>query len=65
MTTKNYLLKKVIRAKCLDCMVYQPKEVRLCEKEDCANHRFRFGFDPEPTRKSPNPRARERRPGGK
>lgn len=37
---------KAIRAKCLDCMVYQPKEVRLCDAVDCSLHSFRFGKNP-------------------
>ena len=37
---------KAIRAKCLDCMCYQPKEVRLCDDTDCPLHRFRLGKNP-------------------
>ena len=34
---------KAIRAKCLDCSCYQPKEVRLCPVVDCALWPYRFG----------------------
>lgn len=34
---------KAIRAKCLDCAVYQPIEVRLCHISDCALHPYRMG----------------------
>lgn len=37
---------KAIRAKCLDCCCYQPKEVNLCPCEDCALWPFRFGKNP-------------------
>ena len=34
---------KAIRAKCLDCAVYQPTEVRLCHISDCALYPYRMG----------------------
>ena len=37
---------KAIRAKCLDCSVYQPKEVKLCPADDCDLYRYRFGKNP-------------------
>ena len=50
MTTKAEIL-KTIRAKCLDCCVYQPSEVRLCTAADCALFPYRFGTDPSPARR--------------
>lgn len=37
---------KAIRAKCLDCTCYQPKEVRNCTTVDCSLFTFRFGSNP-------------------
>ena len=37
---------KAIRAKCLDCSVYQPKEVKLCTADDCDLYIYRFGKNP-------------------
>jgi len=37
---------KAIRAKCLDCMAGQVKEVRLCPSEDCSLFNYRFGKNP-------------------
>ena len=37
---------KAIRAKCLDCMCDQPKEVRLCPSTDCPLYPFRMGKNP-------------------
>lgn len=37
---------KAIRAKCLDCVCNQPKEVQLCPSEDCPLHPFRMGKNP-------------------
>lgn len=37
---------KAIRAKCLDCCVGQPSEVRKCTDEDCALFPYRFGHNP-------------------
>ncbi|GAB2205942.1 hypothetical protein ROS1_27580 [Roseibium sp. ROS1] len=37
---------QAIRAKCLDCSVYQPSEVRLCEAIDCSLWPFRAGRHP-------------------
>ena len=34
---------KAIRLKCLDCMVYQPKEVKLCTDYNCPLWRYRMG----------------------
>ena len=48
-------LLKAIRAKCLDCCVYQPMEVRLCSAEDCPLWSFRFGNDPEKKPKKATP----------
>jgi hypothetical protein len=47
MTTKSAVL-RAIHDKCLDCSVYQPKEVRLCPVTRCALWPFRFGTDPAP-----------------
>lgn len=43
--TKKPLL-KVIRDKCLDCCVYQPSEVRLCQATDCDLWPYRMGENP-------------------
>ena len=37
---------KAIRAKCIDCCCFQPKEVRLCTAVNCPLHPFRFGKNP-------------------
>jgi len=37
---------KAIRAKCMDCSAWQPKEVRLCTVEKCALFIYRFGKNP-------------------
>jgi hypothetical protein len=37
---------KAMRAKCLDCSCYQPKEVRLCTVKTCPLWPFRRGSDP-------------------
>lgn len=50
MTTKAELL-KTVRAKCLDCCVHQPSEVRLCEAFECALWPFRMGNDPKPSKR--------------
>jgi hypothetical protein len=36
----------VIRAKCLDCVVYQPEEVRKCVSVACPNWPYRMGSNP-------------------
>lgn len=38
---------KAIREKCLDCVVYQPLEVRLCPTKECPLHPYRFGTNPK------------------
>ena len=47
---------KAIRLKCMDCSGWSAAEVRLCVIEECAPYPFRFGKNPEPTRKG-NPKA--------
>jgi hypothetical protein len=37
---------KAIRAKCLECSNYHPKEVRNCEITDCPIYPYRFGKNP-------------------
>lgn len=37
---------KAIRAKCLDCMCGQYKEVTLCPSEKCPLYAYRFGRRP-------------------
>lgn len=37
---------KAIRAKCLECSNYQPKEVRECLITDCPLYRYRMGKNP-------------------
>jgi hypothetical protein len=36
----------VIRARCLDCCVYQPEEVRKCVSVACPNWPYRMGSNP-------------------
>lgn len=48
--TKKSLL-KVIRERCLDCCVYQPSEVRLCQSKDCSLWPYRMGNNPFRARK--------------
>jgi hypothetical protein len=38
---------RAIRAKCLDCSAFQPKEVRLCPDLDCPLYPYRFGTNPK------------------
>ena len=38
---------KSIRAKCLDCSEYQPKEIRLCTVISCALYPYRMGRRPD------------------
>lgn len=40
---------KAIRAKCLECSNYQPKEVRECIIPDCPLYPFRMGKNPNRT----------------
>lgn len=44
--TRSFRPLKAIRAKCLDCTNYQPKEVRECEIPECSLYGFRFGKNP-------------------
>lgn len=37
---------KAIRAKCMDCSAWQPKEVRLCTITNCPLYIYRFGKNP-------------------
>ncbi len=37
---------KAIRAKCLDCSCYQPKEIRNCHIIDCPLYAYRMGKNP-------------------
>lgn len=37
---------KAIRAKCLDCSAYQPKETRLCPDQECSLYPYRMGKNP-------------------
>ncbi len=39
-------LMRAVRAKCLDCMAYQPKEIRLCPARDCSLWAYRMGHKP-------------------
>lgn len=34
---------KAIRCKCLDCVCYQPAEVKKCPIKACALYKYRFG----------------------
>ena len=38
---------RAIRLKCLDCCVFQPKEVKLCGAVECPLYSFRFGKYPQ------------------
>lgn len=40
---------KAIRAKCLDCCCWSPKEVRECTVLDCALFPYRLGRRPDPS----------------
>ena len=46
---------KAIRAKCLDCSGYQPKEVRLCPVRDCHLWPYRMGRRPREEDLAENP----------
>lgn len=37
---------KAIRAKCLDCVCFQPSEVRKCPAKECPLWPFRMGRNP-------------------
>ncbi|MBM3299449.1 MAG: hypothetical protein FJY85_05815 [Deltaproteobacteria bacterium] len=37
---------KAIRAKCMDCSCYQPKEIRLCPVTNCPLWPYRMGRRP-------------------
>ena len=41
---------KAIRAKCLDCVCNDAREVRLCPSLDCPLWLYRFGCKPESNR---------------
>jgi hypothetical protein len=47
MNIKKLTPLKSIRAKCLDCSINQPKEVRECQITDCPLWFFRFGTNPK------------------
>jgi len=38
---------QAIRARCLDCSAFQPKEVRLCPAKDCPLWQYRMGCRPQ------------------
>ena len=40
---------KAIRAKCLDCCAFSPKEVKLCRSYSCPLWQYRFGKNPRYT----------------
>ena len=50
MTTKSDVLKS-IRAKCIDCSGGSKSEVSLCPCNTCELWPYRFGRDPEPSRR--------------
>ncbi len=37
---------RAIRLKCVDCSAGQPKEVRLCQSDECPLFLYRFGKNP-------------------
>ena len=41
---KTLIRSKAIREKCLECCVWQTKEVRLCPSKDCALWHYRMGY---------------------
>jgi len=41
--SKKLTRSRAIRAKCLDCSGYQPKEVRYCPIKNCPLFRYRMG----------------------
>lgn len=43
---KNLTPLKAIRARCLDCSGFHPKEVRNCGHVDCPLYLYRFGKNP-------------------
>jgi len=43
---KKRPLLKAIRAKCLDCCIFQPKEIRLCTSTGCDLWPYRMGKNP-------------------
>lgn len=43
---------KAIRAKCLDCMGYQPSEVEKCPSTACTLYPYRFGKTPKGFKKT-------------
>lgn len=48
MTSKKRLTPiRAIRAKCLDCSCWQPKEVRQCPHAECPLYPYRFGHNPK------------------
>lgn len=52
---------KAIRAKCLDCVCYQVREVRLCPCTDCSLWPYRMGHRPKkaPATREENAEAAE------
>lgn len=38
---------KAIRAKCIDCMCFQPSEVKRCPSTDCPLYIYRMGHRPK------------------
>ena len=38
---------KAIRAKCIDCMCFQPAEVKRCPSENCPLWPYRMGHRPK------------------
>ena len=50
MTTKAKVLRSV-RNQCLECCCGSSSEVAKCHLYKCALHPFRFGRDPDPSRK--------------
>ena len=68
---------KAIRARCLDCCVFQSKEVTLCAHKKCPSWPFRMGKNPwtaanltrghgfdTPTTTPPRPREKTPAPAG-
>lgn len=52
---------KAIRLKCIDCSNHQTEEIANCPITDCPLYQWRFGKNPNPSRKG-NPEAFRRLP---
>ncbi len=44
---KNLSPVKTIKINCIECSGGSPKEVKLCQVEDCSLYQFRYGNNPQ------------------